>query len=418
MTDTTTTPRRRRLFIRITLAALGVLLLISVVGTLTATFPSVAYARTGGGSFERIAGEGSLQMSFHAGYTQSATNTSRSLSTPDFCAHPLQLSSLSILDVSGTDLSRQVAYRLMDTAKETDSMEHVDVRTPGTPLETSRIGDLVLVVEELVSKPGFWFGEWEAKYRVFLGYKPPVGWLDCKETISPVNVDWDISTGVRFFGTPLHRTAAVAEVIADEVDLEEAFQSLLEKFQAAPAVPNAALPSTVDLGAAAEVAAATGLEEEPLMSGCRIGRKGEALWRYIGPDACERIDAARETLEAKGWTVHDAGSRGVDKKTHRVVLRRGDEFAEWIYEENRENALQQESWTSQQLPDGSWGEQEHHVVGPPLPPAIWIHYWHEQSAAELEASMLAAGPKKRAAIQCLPTHQKELLVGDSAAEPK
>lgn len=414
MTDTTSSPRRKRPIFRILLAVLGVLLLISILGSLTATFPSVAYARSAGGSFERVAGGGSHEMGFHAGYTHSATDTSRSLSTPDWCAHPLQLSSLSILDVSGTNLSRQVAYRLMNTAKGMDSMEHIDVRTPGTALDVSRMGDLILIVEELDSKPGMAFGEWKAEYRVFLGYKPPFGWLDSKETISPLNLQWDISTRTRFFGTPLRRTAAVAEVIADSIDFEDAIEGTLENFEAAPSVPEAALPAAVDLGTSAAVVAATGLEGPPLMSGYRIGRKGEALWRFVGADACERIDAARATLEDQGWRVHDSGSRGVDGKTHRVILRRGDEFAEWVYQENRETALQQESWTSSQLPDGTWSEQEHHVRGPALPPAIWLHYWHEQSPAELKASMLAAGPDEGDAILCLPTHQREIVAGEPA----
>ncbi len=414
--DTPPTRRKRRAF-RIILIILGILLLISVLGSLTASFPSVAYARSEGGSFEPVAGGGSHEVQFHAGYTHSETNNGRSTSTPGSASHPLQLSSLSILDASGTSLSSQVAHKIMEQAKEIDSMLYVDVRVPGDPLGAERIGDLMLVVEELDSKPGFWFGEWQSEYRVFLGYKPPFGWLDSAETISPLNVDWDITARARFIGSPLHRTSAVAQVIADAVDLESVIKDVLNDYGAAPPVPEAALPPEVDLGSSADVAAATGLDAPPVLSGSRIGRKGQALWHYIGEDACERIDGAREALDEKGWIVHDEGSRGVDHKTHRIILRKGNEFAEWVYQENREKALQQESWTSHSLPDGGWSEQEYHIEGPPLPPAIWIHYWHEQSKAELEASMLAAGPDREDAILCLPTHQRELLTGGAEAEP-
>ena len=150
------------------------------------------------------------------------------------------------------------------------------------------------------------------------------------------------------------------------------------------------MAETPDLGSADEILEAFPIEDPAVFSGRRHPRKGEVLWRYEGPDAVDRLEAALPKLKAHGWKSSGPGSNGVDRRPHMRMLRKGDEHVYFQYQENRESRLQRQLWSPRIVNGRPLGELEHHVKGPALDPAVYIHYRHEPSPDELRALVARA----------------------------
>ena len=130
------------------LLVVGLVLVVvrSVAGDLLSRDPSVAYARDATGDFQVIAGTASRDWGIRLEQIRGATQASRDTLGYPKTGHPLQLSSLTILDVSGSAVSRRLAHRIMEQAKSIPEMQRVDVRVPGEPLALERLGELILVL--------------------------------------------------------------------------------------------------------------------------------------------------------------------------------------------------------------------------------------------------------------------------------
>lgn len=370
----------RSLIVKVLAIALIASVALSAVTHVTAKYPSIAVERDGDGDFETVEGGTPFEWSVSAGYSWSAASNNHSVMQNPSGDLPVRLSSVTIVDLSGDELSRRVARHLMGVFMEEPEVQSIDVHEPGDPLESERLGELILVLEQIEAdyEGLFDFDGRSARYRVTMGHSPEYGYdaLAGARCVAEVSVDVDVES--KTVGTPFHGIRALAESVADAIDVPELLDDLREEHGLTPPVPAFAIPEGVDLDAATQIAAATGLDAEPVLQGARFGRVGEAYWRYEGEDALDRLDRAVETLLAEGWTRLDGGNTGVDGRTHRAFLRRDRTTAEWVYEENRTKLLQEERWTST-----NGGPQVHHVEGPLIPPVLWVHAWKSLSDDEL-----------------------------------
>lgn len=366
-----------------------VLVAASLWGALVADFSSTAYERTDGGGFRRVAGGSKPPLGLLFRVTRGDYNTDE-ISFNDITAErPFSRSSISIIDISGTTLSRRLAHAVAQSVRKLPDLEWVDVRIVGEPLDVQRMGDLILVIEEFQAKQT-WLVNWTTHHRVHMGYIPEYGTGEPVIGGGPRSVMWEIEATQQFFGTPWRAAEGVAENIASAMDLAAALERAAEKHAPTHAVPPMLLPAAFEGPGEKAVAAATGLESPPLLRGVRAGVQGEALWRYEGSDAALRLVHAAEALERDGWTRLPGGSRSPEGDLHRTGVTRGSESVEWVYENGRTSILQEEWWSSRRLADGSRSAPVHHVRGPELPPVLWIHYRNEMTADQLRSTWTAA----------------------------
>jgi len=369
------------------------LLAMSWLGATLSPPASVAYVRASDGDFEVAAGSAPGGWTLQLGFARNESSHNRTSNSNGDPALPLRMRSFTIVDQSATALTRRIAHRLAEDLMADEDVLAVDVRIVGESLDLTRLGDQILVLEELESERAPLSVSRRAHVVAWLGHIPEFGWADDPELRQSIFFSWSIEANEQSIGLPGYGLRSMANAIASSIDLPGALTDMRgEGDSTAPFPPEAApeyplrIESTVDLGDAISVARAMGVEGPPLLSGRRGVRKGEAHWRCEGPDAVDRLDAALEALCANGWTRDDAiGSRGSGGRTHMAVIRRGDQVVRFTYEENRTGRLQQESWTST-----NGGPQVHHVEGPALDPVVWIHYRNEPSASELRALLAEA----------------------------
>ena len=135
--------------------ALALLLLFLIVPPIlywTASYPSVAMERDSEGSFQTVEGGSYRNWNVTAGFQHSKTGGGKHVRTDKFPDIPLRLSSATIVDLSGTRLSRRVAYEFMNELMEAPEIQRVDVQTAGDPLDSPRLGEFIFVIEELEHK--------------------------------------------------------------------------------------------------------------------------------------------------------------------------------------------------------------------------------------------------------------------------
>ena len=338
---------------------LGLLLFFIVVPTIlywTASYPSVAMERDSDGSFKTVEGGSSRSWNFTAGFQQNKFEGESFFSSTKFTDIPLRLSSATIVDLSGTRLSRRVAYEFMNELMEAPEIQRVDVQTTGDLLESSRLGELLFVIEELEHKAfgiGI-IGHVSASYEVSVGHIPDRSWDPLRGTRTSARLNMNTQASSTYIGTPFGATHKLAKSIAAQLDASEALATFREQEDPAPNPPAFMIPAQVDLAGFSRVAKATGLGPEPTFAGSRIGREGEAFWRYAGNNAHDRIDRALETLRREGWSNVEGGNRGASGRTERAFLRKGNVMAEWIYEKNRTS-----------------------------PEILWVHVWRDTAEDEL-----------------------------------
>ncbi|MEM7516435.1 MAG: hypothetical protein AAF368_05890 [Planctomycetota bacterium] len=361
------------------------LLALSVVGDLLATYDTVAYERdSGDASFRVVAGAKRRLWSISGFSSFSETSSSRTFSTTGKCGFPTNLSSLTIVDVTGSALSRRVAHALLKSAMEIPSVRFAEVRIAGDSSDTSgRIGELVLFVEEFRDDLDGLFGKRDVDFKITASVFPAFGWVQPQRYFPLWAADWNVRSGVRAVSLPTHRDALAAAVIADTVDLQGLFDEIAEKSPAVEAYATALLPESFEAPSLGDVASAAGLQAAPILQGRRIGRKAEAWWRFLAPDVTGRIEDAMQALIDQGWTQLDGGSRGVGGETHHAIFGRGTETVDLQLEESRSSRYVQESWSHTLLPDGSNSPVTHHVEGTPIDNALWVHYWNDCTLEEL-----------------------------------
>ena len=115
--------------------ALALLLLFLIVPPIlywTASYPSVAMERDADGLFQTVEGGSFRSWHFTAGFHQNKFEGGKSVSSTKFPDIPLRLSSATIVDLSGTRLSRRVAYEFMNELMEAPEIQRVDVQTAST----------------------------------------------------------------------------------------------------------------------------------------------------------------------------------------------------------------------------------------------------------------------------------------------
>tara|TARA_B110000285_G_scaffold36186_1_gene39080 strand:+ start:828 stop:2003 length:1176 start_codon:yes stop_codon:yes gene_type:complete len=340
---------------------LGLLLFFIIVPPIlywTASYPSVAMERDSEGSFQTVEGGSYRNWNVAAGFQHSKTGGGKHVRATKFTDIPLRLSSATIVDLSGTRLSRRVAYEFMNELMEAPEIQRVDVQTAGDLLESSRLGELLFVIEELEHK-AFGIGVIEhasASYEVSAGHIPDRSWDPLRGTRTSARLNMNTQTSSTYIGTPFGATHKLAKSIAAQLDASEALATFREQEDPAPNPPAFMIPAQVDLAGFSRVAKATGLAPEPTFAGSRIGREGEAFWRYAGNDAHDMIERAVETLRREGWSNVEGGNRGASGRTERAFLRKGNVMAEWIYEKNRTS-----------------------------PEILWVHVWRDTPEDELRA---------------------------------
>ncbi|MEL6907431.1 MAG: hypothetical protein AAFP22_18635, partial [Planctomycetota bacterium] len=291
-------------------------------------------------------------------------------------------SSLTIVDLSGTRLTGRVAHALVDRAKAVPSLERIDVRTPSQPMLDTPLGDQILLLEEFESDRGALagalpIGRAKGVIQAYFGHVPQVSWVVDWGTAQRVNGDWTVDASVFHVGSPLARTRTVANYIADAMTLPALFEELNGDGPELPAFPAELVADSIDLGTSDEILAAFAIDGPPVFTGVRHQRKGEALWRYAGADATERLESALAALRAAGW---ESSGRGLDDDGRPRVrmLRRGDEHV-WFQDEDSRR-----QW--HQLPRNRQFDPLDPSAGPePLEPAVHVHYRHEPNEDELRA---------------------------------
>lgn len=378
--------------------ALALLLLFLIVPPIlywTASYPSVAMERDSEGSFQTVEGGSYRNWNVTAGFQHSKTEGGKNIRAYKFPDIPLRLSSATIVDLSGTRLSRRVAYEFMNELMEAPEIQRVDMQTAGDLLESPRLGELIFVIEELEHK-ALGIGVIEhasASYEVSAGYIPDRSWDPLRGTRTSARINMSVQTRTTYIGTPFGATHKLAKAIAAQLDVSEALATFREQEDPAPNPPAFMIPVQVDLVEFSRVAEATGLGPEPIFAGSRIGREGEAFWRYAGNNAHDRIDRALETLRREGWSYVKGGNRGVSGRTERAFLRKGSVMAEWIYEKNRKS-----------------------------PEILWVHVWRDTPEDELRAQWEEAqqgGPEVVSAFLAnLAVPQRHLIEGPDKSDSK
>ncbi len=296
---------------------------------------------------------------------------------------------MTVVDISGTKISRRIAHALASEMMTRDSMRWVDVRIASDHMDVDRMGELILVVEE-VSAERSGLLHWTTHHRVHLGYTPQYGWNDLQEVLGPVIVDWTVKGEMLCVALPTGAAGAVAGAVAGALDLSEVLDDVDEDWDAVPPPPAHLIPEKFHGPNESLIAKVTGLEAKPVLRGIRAGTRAETLWRYEGADVDERMRAAAEAMGSLEWKRHAQGSVGMREGLRREVFQLGTESAEWTYENGRPKMLQQEWWSSHSLPDGTMSEREHHIEGPESLPVVWVHYWNEMDTETLRIQWAAA----------------------------
>lgn len=384
-------------------------LILLGLGDSCVSYESGVWERSGSGGFKRVEGREGGALTFQLSHVQSTTNSSRSLSTmsPDRVpGQPMRLSSVTIVDLTDSAVSRRAAHALLEELEAVSSVQRVDIRRAGDGA-TWPLGDQIVSIEILADE-SFALGLGRTvDVDLYVSHVPEFGWGEDPYARQRAYMDGRIETEAMIFGSPLISASAAAEAVAGGFELGEALEEFGEKESPAAAYPVELLDPSPDLGDAAVALSAMGIEGAPVFQGTRHSRKGEAMWRLEAPDATDRIEPAIAALEEQGWTrVKDIGSRGVDRKTHLAVARKGRQFLRWQYQENRENRLQREWWTST-----NGGPQTHHVEGEALPPVVWLHYRNERTVEELQELLgrAEAAGVRQAFVENLNAEQLEEL---------
>lgn len=405
MAEETHRPKRgRRTWI---LRGIAVLLLalgaLSFLGAWTAEFSSAAYERGSDGDLRRVTGGRGAPLGVFYNLVQGDFETDEIYFDKGQPERPFSRSSVSIVDISGTEVSRRLAHALTDDLRRLPYIDWVDVRIAGETLEVQRIGDLILVIEEFKAERS-WLTTWSTHHRVHMGSVPEYGTGEPLTEAGPRSIFWEVKSEQRFFGSPMRSAEAIANMIANSMDLPKALDEAAKKHVPALAVPPMLLPAAFEGPGETAVATATGLNTPPVLRGVRAGVRGEVLWRYEGNDAVLRLHQAIDELEGQGWTRHPHTSRSPEGEFHRGAATRGTEVVEWIYETARKSILQDVWWSGTRLPDGSWSTPVHHASGPGLPPVLWVHYRNEMGPEQLRSAWSAA--------QAEGTHTAEAFVSN------
>jgi hypothetical protein len=274
-------------------------------------------------------------------------------------------------------------------ARRLDGVRRVDVRAPGHAPEDDRLGDQILVFEVLRA-PQSSLSRWspisssEAIVDGWVGHVPEFGWGEDLAMRQRRSGDWTLDVKAWVVGLPLSGRVGLADSVAERFELERCVAELQDGSEGVAPFPPELVAASTDLGTSADALRAMRIEDPPVYAGRRHLRKGEALWRYEGPDAVDRLEAAIAQLQGAGsWEDAGPRSRGVDGRAHLVSLRRGDEYLRFQYHENRVARFQQVSYVSQSTPDGGSTPWTKGVEGEPLDPVVWLYYRHEASAEEL-----------------------------------
>lgn len=416
----------RRLF-RFAVIALLALSALSYLHARRVSGPAV-WQRDASGVFSTS--KGSPPLTFSASSTSSECNfggSSLTVSHDHDVEQPLRLSSITIVGFGGSGLEGEVAHTLAAEARSVTSVQRVDVRSPGRSAADDLLGDQILVFEVLRASSSL-ASSWSpvAFFDVtvdgWIGHAPEFGWGEGREMRQRIRSDWRLDVRARHIGLPFTAPSGVGEAIGGSIELEEYAAELSEAGPVAPPFPAELVAETTDLGTSDEAVRALGVDTAPIYAGRRHLRKGEALWRYEGADAVDRLEAAIETLREAGWQEGAGGhSMGVDGRTHHFTLRRGEEFVRLQYQENRVGRFQSVSWTSTWTPIGGQSPTTKHVDGDPIDPVVWLYYRHEVSAEELgalHARARALGPDQLGAFEAnLPlTRAEELGVNVARSE--
>lgn len=376
---------------------LGLLLLFIVVPTIlywTSSYPSVAMERDLEGSFQTVGGGSYRNWDLTAGFQHSKKpEGGKTVHTYKFPEIPLRLSSATIVDLSGTRLSRRVAYEFMNELMEAPEIQRVNVQTAGDLLESPRLGELIFVIEELEHKAlGIGIIEHaSASYRVDAGHIPDRNWDQLRGTRTSARINMSAKTSTTYIGTPFGATQKLAKAIAAKLEVSKTLATFREKEEPVPNPPAFMIPAQAKLDGFSRVAEATGLGPVPIFAGSRIGREGEAFWRYVGNNAHDRIDRALETLVKEGWVNLNCGNRGVSGRTERAFLQKGDVIAEWIYEKGKTS-----------------------------PNILWLHVWRDIPEDKLRAQWVEAqrgGPEVVSAFLAnLALPQRHLIEGTDKSD--
>ncbi|MBI1382402.1 MAG: hypothetical protein GC161_15095 [Planctomycetaceae bacterium] len=382
--------QRRRAWILRGFAAVVVSLgALSLLSAWTAEFSSAAYERGSDGDLRRVAGGRGTPLGLVISHVRSDFDTTEIWTNNSNADRPFSRSSISIVDISGTDVSRRLAHALMDDLRRQSYVDWVDVRIVGETLDVQRIGELIVVIEEIRAECS-WLIHWNTHHRVHMGSVPEYGTgISLTENGARFGF-WDVKAKQQYFGPPMRSAGAIANGIARSMGLVKSLDGAAKKLATASRVPPVLLPEEFEGPSENAVSTAMGLTEPPVLRGLRAGVQGEALWRYEGADAVVRLHGAVDELERQGWTRQPGTSRSPDAQFQRAAATRGTESVEWIYENGRTSLLQDRWSSSRKQADGSWGEPVHHVRGPELPPVVWVHYRNGMSPEQLRSAWASA----------------------------
>ena len=380
--EPTKQPRRR--WIRAGLAVLGASVLLITVCDLLVERRPVAYERGSAEEpFRRVSGSVSGAIEVGARYVYSDSEVLASRGVLARCGRPTNLSSWTILDVTGSDLSRELAHELMGRIQRLPWTRFVEVRHADDPSSRGRMGEVVLFVEEFEPQQGGLLALRNVDFSVVCGADPAVGWTEPVRQFPRWDAEWKLESSLRVFSLPTQRNRAIADSLADGVDLLAVFQTVAEQGPIVEAFHGVLLPGQFEAPRLDTVLDAMGDGFKPMLQGTRIARKAEGWWRYLAPDVVPRLESAVEELKSQGWTEADGWGRGVDGRLHHAILRNGSEVVDLRYQEGRSSRYIQESWTTLTTPDGKQMPTEHHVEGAPIDEALWLHYWNECTVDEL-----------------------------------
>ncbi len=411
--DTVARPRFRVLK-GIALVAV-VLVAVAIVADLSQSYGSAAFERSSeGAAFELVEGSADRRLSLSAFYTDSEANFTGTLHRSGEFGLPTNLSSLTIVDVTASKLSRRVAHALMERVKKIPSIRFVEVRLAGEQGAPRRIGEVVVFLEEFNDTGGGLFGRRSVDYKLTSGANPAFGWVEPACHFPRWAMDWSISVSVRSLCLPTHLDNATASAIAGAVTIDKLFADLKDEGPTVEAFAAQLLPASFDAPSLEEVEMAAGLSAPPLIHGMRVGKKAEVWWRVLAPDVTPQLAAAVNALTDQGWVELKGGSRGVDGKVHRAILRRGTEIVDLQFEENRSTRYVNESWTRSQLADGTWGDEVHRMEGETIDSALWVHYWNGCTVPELraqEAELSAESPGAATAFVAALPYARQIELG-------
>ncbi|MEM9799283.1 MAG: hypothetical protein AAGA20_03090 [Planctomycetota bacterium] len=360
--------------------SVGVLawIVASAISSLAVTSRSLVVERVEDGSFEVVEGWRPFSANLTAGTTRREGVAERQLVAVPSAGEPLRLSSVTIVDLGGDGLSRRVAHGLLEAFEDEPEVQRIDVRHPGDSMESSRLGELILVLERLEVDEGDTLGERRARFRGWVGSSPECCQIErvVDHEFGVCRFEVDVTTTT--IGTPFHGIRELAQSVVDLISVPSILMNMRLWGEPAPPVPAFAIPSAVELDGAERIAVATGLGPEPLIQGARVGRAAAALGRSGGDDLLDRIDRAVESLVAEGWTRVPSETGGAAGCARRVTLRLGRTTAEWIYEQLGAVRRPPESSASPYE-----GAAKQRLEDPQTSGVLWVHAWTELSDEEL-----------------------------------